>query len=104
MTIREATIAAIQLPGAPESSIDLALINQGVGDSTVIYNVTMKPQAYMAAIEVLKGMLGLAGIDEGQYSIKYDTDGILARIKFLEGELGEEDTGQPVIRDATNRW
>lgn len=103
MTILEATIAAVQIPGYSEIAVEKALIDYSL-NAAGTYSVADKAAVNQAALVVLKGMLAVAETSEGDYTIKYSVDGIKARIKYLEDELGTEDNAQPKIRNASFYW
>lgn len=88
MTIKEAVIATLQITGYSDSAIEKALLDNGLnGEDT--YTSTMIKSVGVVAIEVLQGMLSLASITEGGYSVSYSIAGIQLRLDYLNGLYGE---------------
>lgn len=87
MTNSEATIAVITIPGYSVDGVEKALLDNGlVGTDT--YVIANEKAIDYAAIEVLYGMLALASVSEGGYSIGYSTEGILVRLGILNNKYG----------------
>jgi hypothetical protein len=100
MTNKEAVIATIQITGFPDAGVNKALLDAGI-DETVNYSVGNKKIIDLAAIEVLQGMLAVASVSEGSYSISYSIAGVQARISYLSGLHGIST--QPKVR-AVKLW
>lgn len=87
MTNKEAVIATLQITGYSDSAIEKALLDNGLnGEDT--YTTTIKQSIGTVAIEVLQGMLSLASVTEGGYSVSYSVAGIQARLGILNGLYG----------------
>lgn len=102
MTNAEAVIAVAGV------SVDALLIEKALIDlnmtSTGWYDVLDGKTIDLAAIEVLKGIIAMADITEGGYSIKYDRSAILKRITALGIKNGiAEYLTVPKVR-AVNVW
>lgn len=97
MTIKEAVIATLQITGYADGAIEKALLDSGLnGEDT--YTATMKQSIGLAAIEVLQGMLSLASVSEGGYSISYSVAGIKLRLDYLNGIYGEVTDDVPTVK------
>ncbi len=96
MTNLEAITAAIGIPGFSDLAVQKALLDAGLDPAgTYIANDVSVTKA---ALVVLKGMLGLQQIQEGDYSITY---AIKERIAAIEDELG---IGNDRVQNASFFW
>jgi len=87
MTIKEATIAALQITGYSDSAIEKALLDNGLnGDQA--YQSSDAKSVDLIAIEILQGMVAVASVSEGGFSVSYSVAGIKARIDYLNGKYG----------------
>jgi hypothetical protein len=100
MTIKEATIAALQVPGYSDSAIEKALLDNGLNGNDV-YNGSQSSTVNLVAVEVLKGMKAIASVTEGGYSVSYSLAGIESRLGELEGV---EAFVQPKVTSPKNVW
>jgi hypothetical protein len=98
MTNQEAIIAAIGVTGWQEAAVCKAMIDLDI-TANALYVKTSSLIVNTAALQVLRGMLGLQSIQEGGYSITY---ALKERIAALETETGI--SGQPKIRNASYKW
>lgn len=98
MTNLEAITASIGVPGFNDLAVQKALIDVGLssGDEYTAGNQLIDK----AALKVLKGMLGLQQIQEGDYSIVY---AIKDRIKAIEDDLGLPGD-RPLVRNKSYMW
>jgi hypothetical protein len=96
MTKQEALIAEVQVSGIPDNSIAKALIDYAI-DGSATYTAADSDLITKAAIEILEGMLALASVTEGGYSVTYSIPGIEARLKYLKDKTGIT-TGLPTIK------
>ena len=96
MTNLEAITASIGIPGFSDLAVQKALIDLGLlsSDTYIAGNILIDK----AALVVLKGMLGLRQIQEGDYSIVY---AIKERIAAIEDDLG---IGARNVRNASFYW
>lgn len=95
MTNTEAIIATLQIAGYSDSAIQKALLDSNInGDG--LYDGSNAKDIDLIAIEILQGMLSVASVTEGGYSVSYSLNGIKARLDFLNGKYGLE-TGKPSI-------
>jgi len=100
MTIKDATIAALQITGYSDSAIDKALLDNGLnGDDT--YTSSNAKSIDLIAIEVLQGMMAVASVSEGGFSVSYSLGGIKARLDYLNAKNGI--TTGPVVK-GVNVW
>jgi uncharacterized protein DUF6706 len=100
MTNLEAITASIGIPIPPysESSLQKALLDAGL-DPAGIYSIDSKTTISYAALVVIKGLLGLKSIQEGDFAVVYDLQG---RLKQIESDLGLA-TGA-IVRNASCYW
>lgn len=97
MTNLEAITASIGIPGFSDGAVTKALLDAGL-DPSGIYTAG-NTSIDLAALVVLKGMLGLQQIQEGDYSITY---AIKDRIKQIQDDLGL--TTGATVRNASCYW
>lgn len=97
MTNLEAITASIGIPGASDGSITKALLDYGL-DPAATYTAN-DTNIDKAALQVLKQMLGLQSIQEGDYSVTY---AIKDRIQQIEDDLGLGSGAK--IRDKSYMW
>ncbi len=95
MTNKEALIATMQAPGYSDAAVEKALLDAEI-DVGEDYAIASKATIDLIAIDVLKGMLAVASISEGGYSIGYSIEGIKLRISALETVNGI--SVQPKVR------
>lgn len=96
MTNKEATIAALQITGYSDSAIEKTLLDNGLnGDLT--YDPSNSKGIDLIAIEILQGMLSVASVSEGGFSVSYSIPGIQARIDYLNAKNGIT-TGVPTVK------
>ncbi len=100
MTNKEAVIAALQIIGYSDIAVEKALLDAGI-DGNGTYTPDTGAQIDSVAVEVLQGMLSLASVSEGGYSVSYSVAGIEARIDYLNGRNGI--SAQPTVT-ARNVW
>lgn len=97
MTNLEAIYAAIGIPGASDGSVTKALLDNGLNAAeTYIPN---DANVDRAALQVLKQMLGLQSLSEGDYSVTY---AIKDRIQQIEDDLGLGSGAK--IRNKSYMW
>ncbi len=104
MTIREALLSVLDGITVSTTTIDKVLLDAGITGTTT-YTSLLIETVDLAAIEVLKLGLLVKSISEGGYSITYDTEGLLERLRLLSAKynLPVPSVGQPKIR-AVNYW
>lgn len=96
MTIKEATIAALQVSGYSDSAIEKALLDNGLNGSDS-YSSGNSKDVDLIAIEVLQGMLSVASVTEGGFSVSYSIIGIKNRLAYLSAKNGISDVTKPSI-------
>lgn len=104
MTNLEAVIAVVTLPVSsyPSISIEKALLDNGLS-ATETYEAANSKLVGIAGIRVLRGLLALSEIAEGDFKLGISTTGILALIRGIEIENGLIAAG-PVIRNKSGLW
>jgi len=100
MTIKDATIAALQITGYSDSAIDKALLDNGL-NGALTYDSSNAKSIDLVAIEVLQGMMAVASVSEGGFSVSYSLAGIKARLDYLNAKNGI--TTGPVVK-GVNVW
>jgi len=86
MTIKEALQSVAQVPGLPESSVEKALIDQGlIGTDT--YTKDDAVGIDLAAIVLLQGLI-YNSISEGDFKITIDKDLLKERLNALLAKNG----------------
>ncbi len=101
MTILEALMAAIQVPGITTDTLKKACIDNGLID-TDTYSSSKEGNVDRAAISVLRSLVvSTEGEGDFRYSISHQA--IQARISYLEGKLGIAEDGTPTVR-AVSKW
>lgn len=98
MTNLEAITASIGIPGFSDGAVTKALLDAGL-DPSGSYDPATTKRIDAAALVVLKGMLGLEEIQEGDYAVKYTIE---KRIKQIEKDLGL--TTGATVRNASCYW
>ena len=104
MTSTEYIQAKLNQFGIELSSVELsALLIDNEIVETDDYNAK---KAKTAIASIIPEILAKPQISEGGYSIKYDSNSVLAYYNLLCSELGFENklTPQPKIRNLSNRW
>jgi hypothetical protein len=90
MTIKEALIAELQIPGVDDALISKVLADADLSEDA-LYTGAMAVKVRSAAIEALLSVWTIANISEGGYSISYDRNAIKSRLLFLAGLAGRQD-------------
>lgn len=97
MTNLEAITYSIGIPGYSEGALQKALLDAGLNPDDA-YTANNK-SIDQAALVVLKAMLGIQSIQEGDYQIQY---AIKDRIKAIQTDLGL--TAGATVRNASCYW
>lgn len=96
MTNKEAIIATLQITGYSDSAIEKALLDGDLnGDDN--YDGSNAKNIDLITIDILQGMLSLASVSEGDYSVSYSLNGIKARLGYLNSKYDLGDL-KPAIR------
>ncbi len=82
MNNKEAVIATLQITGYPDNAIEKALFDN-VLDGEDSYSINNKELVDSISINVLQGMLSVASISEGGYSVSYSIEGVKLRLAQL---------------------
>lgn len=106
MTIREYISSKLSKFGVSSTEIDVLLIETGLDGSADISVDGNLKTAQTAIYYHIPGMLaGLSEIAEGDYRIKWNSEGILAWWRWLGSELGiEEISAGDEIVDRSDLW
>lgn len=104
MTNKDRVESLIGFKPGNDNAIMGALADRGL-TTTDIYDPANGILVKRATIEVMNILLTTANTSDGadSWSVTYDRNAVLARIKSLSGEIGDTDGTLPVIR-AVHRW
>lgn len=104
MTVSEYIVSEFSEFGVKlsDNTLNSLLIDNGI-DSNTEYSSVIAKKVITGYIPKL---LLKPQVSEGDYSVKYDRDGIIAYYNILCGELGIENklNPKPKIRNMSNRW
>ncbi len=95
MTKKEALSAVLQVT-VPDNTLEKALLDQDITGADA-YTADDATEIDLAAIAVLEGLLSVADVSEGGFSIKYDRKSIESRLYYLSSKHGLVAKGQPTI-------
>lgn len=97
MTIKQALIATISIPGIDGNLVDKALVdNDLTGDST--YTKSDKSKVEVAAISALLSALHLASLSEGGFSVSFNFEAAKENLVRLANENTDASIAQQVLK------
>lgn len=104
MTNKERLLSLIGFAPSDDNALEGTLLDSGI-DGSAAYIISNSVPVKRCAIEVMELLLTTANTSDVTpgFSITYDRNAVLARIKLLKQEIGVVDDSLPVIT-GLNVW